>query len=60
MLLRKKNWTKFSDFPCYYSEHEAYMELGEKVYVCLCIVRPKHQVMETCARKAAYLQPFLT
>jgi len=36
------------------------MESGENVYVCLCIIRPKHQVMENCARMAAYLQTFLT
>jgi hypothetical protein len=36
------------------------MELGENVYVCLCIIRSKHQAMEACARMAAYLQTFLT
>ena len=36
------------------------MELGENVYVCLYIISPKHQAMETYARMTAYLQAFLT
>ena len=60
MLLRKQRTTEIFWFFCHYSEHEAYMELGENVYVCLCIIRPKHQAMEACARMAAYLQTFLS
>jgi len=36
------------------------MELGQNVCVCLCVIRPKHQAMEACARIAANLQTFLT
>ena len=36
------------------------MELGENVYVGLCIIRPKHHAIEACAWVGAYLQTLLT
>jgi hypothetical protein len=50
MLLFKQRTEQIFGFFCHYSENEAYMELGENVYVCLCIIRPKHQTREDCAR----------
>ena len=60
MLLHKQRTEKKKSefFP--YSEHGAYMELGENVYVGLCIIRPKHHAIEACAWVGAYLQTFLT